>query len=124
MPIYEYEAIDPDKACDRCRQRFELIQGIKEKPISACPYCGQAVRRVISMCRAAVVEVSETNKQIETRIRQYENQGMWSHAAELADKHSEKTKDKSTKMRALDNYKKAGYDANALEKHAKRDSDE
>jgi len=124
MPIYEYEAVNPDKACDRCRQRFELIQGINEEPISACPYCGQAVRRVISRCRAAVIEVSETDRHIEAQIRQYENQGMWSHAAELADKHSEKTKDKNTKMRALDNYKKAGYDAKALEKHVKRNSEE
>jgi hypothetical protein len=48
---------------------------------------------------------------------------MWSHAAELADKHSEKTNDKGLKMRALDNYKKAGYDADSLAKHVKSDND-
>ena len=44
---------------------------------------------------------------------------MWSHAAELADKHSEKTQDKGLKTRALENYKKAGYDTKLLDKHAK-----
>ena len=48
---------------------------------------------------------------------------MWSHAAELADTHSEKTKDKGLKNRALDNYKKAGYDADSLAKHAKLNND-
>jgi hypothetical protein len=46
---------------------------------------------------------------------------MWSHAAELADKHSENIKDKGLKTRALDNYKKAGYDADSLATHAKLD---
>ncbi|MFZ7111083.1 MAG: hypothetical protein ACOWYE_05315 [Desulfatiglandales bacterium] len=54
-------------------------------------------------------------------IKSYENMGMWSHAAELADKHSEKTRDKKLKARALDNYQKAGYDADKLAKHAKID---
>jgi hypothetical protein len=44
---------------------------------------------------------------------------MWSHAAELADTHAEKIKDKNLKTRALENYKKAGYDADSLAKHAK-----
>jgi hypothetical protein len=48
---------------------------------------------------------------------------MWSHAAELADTHSEKVGDHDMKMRALDNYKKAGYDVGMLEKHAKSKTD-
>lgn len=48
---------------------------------------------------------------------------MWSHAAELADKHSEKVKDEGLKLRALDNFKKAGYDADSLAKHAKLNND-
>jgi hypothetical protein len=46
---------------------------------------------------------------------------MWSHAAELADKHSEKIRDTGMKLRAIDNYAKAGYDTKTLEKHAKAD---
>ena len=60
---------------------------------------------------------------MKNEIKQYEQSGMWSHAAELADKHSEKIKDKGLKMRALDNYKKAGYDADSLAKHAKLDNE-
>ncbi|MFH2127584.1 MAG: hypothetical protein ABIK12_13780 [Pseudomonadota bacterium] len=44
------------------------------------------------------------------KIRNYENDGMWSHAAELADSHAAKSKDTGLKERALDNYKKAGMD--------------
>jgi len=119
MPIYEYEPLNPKKCCPECINRFEIIQGIDEKPLSRCPHCGQKVKKVISWCRAAVIETSDEHLRVEKKITEYEKQGMWSHAAELADKHSEKVKDKGIKTRALDNYKKAGYDADSLEKHAK-----
>jgi hypothetical protein len=66
-----------------------------------------------------VAEYSDAHGAIEKRIKSYESEGRWSHAAELADKHSEKIKDIGMKMRAIDNYSKAGYDAKALERHAK-----
>jgi len=121
MPIYEYESLNPKKGCRKCAQGFETIQDISEAPLSVCPSCGQKVRKVMSWCRSAIVETPEEYTRVEKQISHYEKEGMWSHAAELADKHSEKIKDKSVKMRALDNYKKAGYDANSLEKHAKTD---
>ena len=124
MPIYEYESLNPAKGCQKCLNRFELLQWIDEEPLSSCPECGQKIRRVISWCRAAIVETSEDSTRIEKHITGYEKQGMWSHAAELADKHSEKTKDKGMKMRALDNYKKAGYNADSLEKHLKANDDD
>jgi putative FmdB family regulatory protein len=117
MPIYEYQSISSDHACGYCCRPFEVLQGVREEPLGACPECGRAVRRIISRCRACVVEPSEEHRQVESRLKDYEASGMWSHAAELADKHSEKTKDKSLKTRALDNYKKAGYDVNSLLKH-------
>jgi putative FmdB family regulatory protein len=118
MPIYEYQALDVLKACHRCRRPFETLQDLHEEPLTKCPLCGGDVRKVISWCRAAVAETSEESTRVERKIKQYETSGMWSHAAELADKHSEKVKDNSLKMRALDNYKKAGYDVNFLSKHA------
>ena len=81
------------------------------------------MRKVISWCRSAVVENSEKDGWVKKKVKQYEESGMWSHAAELADTHSEKTKDKDLKMRALDNYKKAGYDADSLARHAKLEND-
>ena len=119
MPIYEYKAIDPSKACPKCLEGFEIIQSINESQVSECIYCGQAVKKVISRCHAAVIEQSEDNARTMNRIKEYEKSGMWSHAAELADKHSESVKDNGLKMRALDNYKKAGYNADNLAKHAK-----
>jgi putative FmdB family regulatory protein len=119
MPIYEYEPLDPRKTCEKCAGRFEIIQGIDEEPLSSCPDCGQRVRKVISWCRAAIVETPEEHIQVNKRISEYETEGMWSHAAELADTHSEKVGDHDMKMRALDDYKKAGYDVGTLEKHAK-----
>ena len=123
MPIYEYCARDVKKACPRCRHPFEALQGINEKPMATCPECGRPVRKVISWCRSAVVEIPEKDLWVKNRVRRYEESEMWSHAAELADTHSEKTKDKELKMRALDNYQKAGYDADSLAKHAKLDND-
>lgn len=123
MPIYEYQAVNSERLCPKCRDGFEILQGISERPISKCPECGKQVKKIISWCRAAVTETSEEHISVERKIKDYEQSGMWSHAAELADKHSEKTKDKGLKMRALDNYKKAGYDADSLAKHAKSDND-
>ena len=122
MPIYEYEPLDLSKTCEKCRYGFERIQGINEAPLAHCPSCGQGIRKIISWCRAAVVETSETHAHISKKIASYEKEGMWSHAAELADTHAENIKDNRLKMRAIDNYEKAGYNAKTLEKHAKTDN--
>ncbi|OGP89668.1 MAG: hypothetical protein A2156_00445 [Deltaproteobacteria bacterium RBG_16_48_10] len=107
MPIYVYEAIDPDRSCDHCRSSFEVIQRITEPALGRCPRCKNGVRRVL-FAPALVVKgspVSETDK----KIKEYEKEGKWSHAAELADKEAEKTKREDLKTRALEDYKKAGY---------------
>jgi putative FmdB family regulatory protein len=119
MPIYEYQALDPDKGCTKCVGRFEVIQLAPHELLSLCPACGQKVVKLISWCRAVATEYSEAHNAIKKRISAYEKEGMWSHAAELADEHSEKIKDSGMKFRAIDNYEKAGYDAKTLEKHAK-----
>lgn len=41
MPIYEYE-------CRQCNKTFEVRQSITEAPLSACPTCGEPVRKIIS----------------------------------------------------------------------------
>lgn len=119
MPIYEYQASGPDKGCGKCGDRFEVIQRPSDKPLDHCPTCGGRVTKLISWCRAAVAECSDVHGAVERRIQAYEKEGMWSHAAELADKHSEKVRDTDLKMRAIDDYAKAGYDAKTLDKHAK-----
>ena len=41
MPTYEYK-------CTSCGHTFEAIQGMNDKPLSRCPKCKSAVRRVIN----------------------------------------------------------------------------
>ncbi len=123
MPIYEYQAENSKKACASCRKPFEALQRVDEKPLARCPECGNAVKKVISWCHSAVTETSPEHQRVERKIKEYESAGMWSHAAELADKHSEKVKNRALKMRALDDYKKAGYDTDSLAKHANTNQD-
>jgi len=39
MPTYDYR-------CEHCG-KFQLIQSIKEKPLTECPTCGKPVNRLI-----------------------------------------------------------------------------
>jgi putative FmdB family regulatory protein len=110
MPIYEYVAIGPKKGCDHCRSSFELIQGIRESPCTNCPRCGGPVSRKISLARTQVPGAASGKDRVERKVAEYERQGMFSHAAELADKASEKSNRAHLKERAMENYKKAGYD--------------
>jgi putative FmdB family regulatory protein len=119
MPIYEYICLDPGRSCHKCIKQFEFIQAIAEKAITVCPECGNKIRKVMSWCHSAIIESSDEHARVEKKIGEYERKGMWSHAAELADKHSEKVNDKGLKTRALENYRKAGYNADSLAKHAK-----
>ncbi len=41
MPLYEYE-------CNSCGHRFEVIQKFSDAPITVCPKCGGAVRKLLS----------------------------------------------------------------------------
>lgn len=123
MPIYEYEPLEPRKTCEKCASRFEAIQGINEEPLSRCTHCGQRVRKVISMCRSMIGENPSVRNLVNKQISKYERKGMWSHAAELADKQSKTLGDPDMKNNALDDYKKAGYDVETLEKHSKENCD-
>ena len=52
MPIYEYAAVD--QGCAYCETRFELLQKLRDEPLTQCPECGAAVVRVISAPSVAV----------------------------------------------------------------------
>jgi len=100
MPIYEYRAISD--GCDYCRRWFEILQKMNADPLDKCPKCQAPVRRVPSRFRACVVETPDEVAQTESKIQNYERDGMWSHAAEMADKAG-------LEERAREDYKKAGY---------------
>jgi putative FmdB family regulatory protein len=41
MPLYEYE-------CEADGSRFEVIQKFSDEPLTTCPNCGGAVRKLLS----------------------------------------------------------------------------
>ncbi len=108
MPTYAYRAVDLNKSCGHCRLGFEIIQKMTEPALASCPRCNNPISRIL-FAPAVVIKgspMSETDR----KIKGYEREGKWSHAAELADKEAEKTKREDLKVRALEDYKKAGYD--------------
>jgi putative FmdB family regulatory protein len=100
MPIYEYQTIK--SGCSYCGQGFDVLQKISDQPLQSCPKCGGGVRRAISRFSACVTEPAPEAASLDTKLNDYEAEGKWSHAAELADKAG-------LQERAMDNYKKAGY---------------
>jgi putative FmdB family regulatory protein len=46
MPLYEYEACD--EGCVVCRKGFTLRRPLSAAPLTKCPLCKKAVRRVWS----------------------------------------------------------------------------
>ena len=101
MPIYEYKSIS--NGCNYCMKGFEVIQKIHDDPLTKCPKCQTPVIKLVSSFHACVIETPEDVIRTEKAIREYENEGRWSHAAELADKAG-------LEEHAREDYKKAGYD--------------
>jgi putative FmdB family regulatory protein len=101
MPIYEYRATE--KGCRYCRDGFDIKQCIDVKPLSKCPKCRVPTRRLMSRFRILVAETPDGISARESMMREFEKEGRWSHAAELADKSG-------LEDRARENYKKAGYE--------------
>jgi putative FmdB family regulatory protein len=110
MPIYEYEPTSSGRKCKKCTSIFEVIQRIADPPLVSCPDCGQEVRRKISRPRVILPGSAKSSDEVERKVAEYERQGMFSHAAELADKESEKPERAHLKERAMEDYRKAGYD--------------
>jgi len=110
LPIYEYEAVSPEKKCRKCAFSFEAIQRLSDPPLRFCPDCGKEVRRKISRTRVILPGSARGRDEVENQVAEYERKGMYSHAAELADKESEKPEKSPLKERAMEDYRKAGYD--------------
>jgi hypothetical protein len=64
---------------------------------------------MISVVRVVIPGAASSSDSVERDVADYERKGMWSHAAELADKVSEKPERAHLKERAMENYKRAGY---------------
>mgnify|MGYP001047342286 CR=1 FL=1 len=48
MPIREYQALDREKSCNYCRERFERMEAPEQEPLKSCPKCGAALKQLIS----------------------------------------------------------------------------
>jgi putative FmdB family regulatory protein len=48
MPTYCYRTKNKNKSCTLCKERFEIKQSMKDKPLTKCPECGAAVQRIIT----------------------------------------------------------------------------
>lgn len=53
MPIYVYRAADPRKACDACRENFDVMQGMNEPRLERCPECRGAVEKQVARVNSA-----------------------------------------------------------------------
>jgi len=42
MPIYEYK-------CEKCKEKFEVFQGITDGEVKTCKFCGGPVDKLISL---------------------------------------------------------------------------
>ncbi len=113
MPTYEYRAIDSKKNCSYCRSGFEVIQRMTESALTVCPRCKNPISRVL-FAPTVVIKGNPTTE-TDRKIKDYEKEGKWSHAAELADKEAAKSKREDLKTRALEDYKKAGYNFDKYE---------
>ena len=87
-----------------------MIQRLNAPPLASCPECGKEVRRKISRPQVILPGSARSRDDVENQVADYERKGMYSHAAELADKESEKPERAHLKERAMEDYKKAGYD--------------
>jgi putative FmdB family regulatory protein len=47
MPLYSYEAKDPSKGCEKCRNGFDTVQPLAEARLERCPDCGAEIFRVV-----------------------------------------------------------------------------
>jgi putative FmdB family regulatory protein len=53
MPIYVYRAADPRKACDACRDPFDVMQGLNDPRLATCPECGAEVEKQVALVHSA-----------------------------------------------------------------------
>lgn len=61
MPIYQYKSSETDKSCEHCKNGFETMQGMKDKPLTRCPQCSQAVQKVPTLCSGFTPMLSNGN---------------------------------------------------------------
>ena len=59
MPIYIYKAAE--KGCDYCKDSFEILQSMSDKPLTRCPRCNGKVKKSPTMVSGGVPTLSDSN---------------------------------------------------------------
>ena len=59
LPIYEYRSTG--EGCPRCREPFQVIQGMREESLSRCPECDEPVERIFSSFSVKTNLLSNSN---------------------------------------------------------------
>lgn len=62
MPFYEYQAIDTDRSCGFCKERFETIQSILSDPLENCPECGGPIKKFFPLIAGVIIKGREANQ--------------------------------------------------------------
>jgi len=48
MPTYVYQKTEDAEGCEHCTEPFEVVQAMKDDPLTVCPKCAGPVRRLIT----------------------------------------------------------------------------
>lgn len=71
MPFYEYKCSQVDKACDHCKNVFEVMQSITADALTQCPECGNAVDRLISLPLGFIDRNRQANQYNDIKAAKY-----------------------------------------------------
>lgn len=75
MPIYEYQAEDGAQGCEHCQTPFEVLQGLSDTPLTACPKCAGPVGRIISAPAVGSSQSNHDQKAKEAGFHKLERRG-------------------------------------------------
>ena len=75
MPIHEYMAKDPQRACKKCRKPFEVLEQPGDEPLDVCPECGAPVVRLISVTGKPRENILSPRNLADKGFTQYKNVG-------------------------------------------------
>lgn len=64
MPVYEYQATEPEKGCEHCRDGFEILQRMTDDSLKACPKCGTPVKRLLFQVGVATPKTNSELKDL------------------------------------------------------------
>ena len=65
MPVYVYKVKDKGKGCRYCREGFEILQKVNDKPLKNCPKCGAPVERTLAAFSVGFSKTSFDRKSME-----------------------------------------------------------